>query len=1520
MRGTNEGKIMTYEEGSFLKKRGLSLLLCVLMVLHFMPIGLAGAGADSNTVYSMMSDPDIQGRAIGDTFEGTTWLQRSGSPTLTIVDNNGSKAISVTGRTSDWYCIDLKNLDSLPDGFDYTITVTGSTAEGEKMKLSQPRSPYGTHISQVTGSDGAFTLERTFTYAELQAEKMIRIQSEGTIKDYTIHSIIITQTAASGPATTPTPIPGKTIDDIHITFSAADYEKWGGSFTSDENNVVIEWATDFGKDDTYALKGTHLSGSSDYNSANNAIRLTFDEPLAKDAIYTVSYSVYCPTFGNEGKDILTGPGIVLNGDYAGATGTSKFPANYGTIDLDTWKEVTVTTPANGLNYTLQSIDFRFVVNDEPKHPDVWYIDDIRISQQIIDVGDTTPNYKEFTPLKDAYKDYFLIGTTSGNSRMSGDKLDIIKYHFNAFTPENEMKPESIQRTKGAFTYNTLDEQLAKVQGMNIIGHTLAWHSQTPRWMWGDPPLSAAEAKANMDAHIENVLGRYGAILTAIDVVNEAMADGRNNADWRLNLRNTEGWYLALGSEWVEYAFLKAAEIVDANGWDCKLYYNDYNLDYIDKATSVYNMVKDINERYAGVRPNGKPLIEGIGMQAHYNQNTVPANVENSIKLFSTLPGVSISITELDVTYSNTGSLTEQQLQRQAVKYAQLFDIFRKYAAGPANNNNGRIERVTLWGTNDGDSWRGQSYPLLFDKNLRAKEALKAVLDPDEYLKDIVIPDEYSEAKSVYGTPRLGTNDSIWNRSPVIHVNKKPIEQDEPAGATAVVKTLWDDHYFYVRAEVTDPKLDATSANPWEQDSVEVFFGETAYRTNRYVDGDGQYRVGFDGKESFKSAGMGEGFSSYAEVTDTGYMVEMKIPFRVISPAHGTAVSFDVQINDVSSGASTRKLTVWSDLYADGYNSTERWGLLHLSGYVDGVHVYDTYMGDEWSGANIILGNDADVWPWSTAGADGKMAFTPEKDATYRFTVTYKALGTNAIRMRWVKDATNGGYTAQDSSVVGASPSLGPSEIATSIPVYFNRGMTTNNTYTLVAEIKLDGNQPADGLIGNLAIRGGAGGNNFSITAIKVEKVGSGGVPDTLLVSWPVSPIAYTATANGSPNTSTSTAITLVFDRPVPGLTTDDIIITDGTAKAVKGDLTLVEGSNNTQYNLSISGVDVQGTIQLKVTKEGVDNTVKTVTVYKMYESTYTPVYTPSSAASTPKPTATPTPAPSPTPVPAHSIKPVNISNEPVDGELVETPEEALVNARIAFARNPGVIRTSSPITVAAPPETNKGLTPVRIPLPPGTAFTALVSPNKDGSFTPVPVYTGEDGSVYVFIDESKTLIPVTIRTVFRDVPEDEWFAGAVQNAAEMAIIFGYGNNRFGPNDTTTNQQTVTMLMRTVGYNAEYDSVLQTAADRGIGASLGLNDNDYTSRATTAVLIKDILASIHVDVDLTESEIAGLLAPFNDLDGLSDEQMLSFAVAVKYGILKGTYVGEDYSLMGPDILLTRAQISMIAIRLVEFITK
>ncbi|WP_157930836.1 endo-1,4-beta-xylanase [Glycomyces xiaoerkulensis] len=535
---------------------------------------------------------------------------------------------------------------------------------------------------------------------------------------------------------------------------------------------------------------------------------------------------------------------------------------------------------------------------------------------------TGQTFEHYTPLKDAYQDYFSFGI------FGAGEIDGLIYNYASYTPGNEMKPESTQEVKGEFTFDAADAAMARYAERNpdlkFSGHTLAWHSQTPTWMWDAPPARYDQpgtfdhdvALDNLNSHIEGVLGRYGGELEAIDVVNEAVGTADPD-DWRASLAKGEGWYQALGSDWVELAFLKAAEVVDAGGWDVKLTYNDFGLDSPEKARVVYEMVQDINERNEGVRPDGKPLIEVIGMQGHYNLDTDVADVESNIQLFASLDDVEVNVTEMDIALP-PGTLTPENENNQGMKYAELFQVYRDHAAGPANttSNPHVITAVKLAGVRDvRTGWKGGEFAMPYDYDGKAKDALLGILYPAGF---------------------LAAHDYI----------------ETPGGGDL-------------------PSL-------------------------------------------------------------------------------------------------------------------------------PGVHVFDTSRGDTWSGANIILGDDASVWPWSTTD-DGEVAFRPEQGETYRFTVNYTAKGTTAIRVRWIEDNTNGGYTSGDGAVVN-DHQYGAGETATFIPAYFNSGMVNMGTYDLVTEITLDGSQPADALVGNIAIRGGGGGNAYSINAITVEQVSDDG--DRVLVNWP----------------------------------------------------------------------------------------------------------------------------------------------------------------------------------------------------------------------------------------------------------------------------------------------------------------------------------------------------------------------------------------------------------------------------------
>ena len=718
---------------------------------------------------------------------------------------------------------------------------------------------------------------------------------------------------------------------ILVTFSDANITEFhaaGNTLETGDQALgeVVKGEADHDGDGA-AFKVTRNADSTNYTSINNGAQINFGTPLPAETNYVISAWFYVPLKGNEDKAPIIGPGSLVNGN-AGSN-EYKYPtsaAEAGIIPFDTWTQAIFETPAYGdeINFII----FRFYTNDKETHPEVWYLDDVSITTF---TSDENTELQDLPELKDAYKDYFMFGTAGGATDLSGKRLDLITRHFDTFTFGNEMKPDALQRTEGEFTFDTVGRMTdtLKANGLNIIGHTLLWHSQSPDWFWSD----ADKAVERMETHIETVLRNTGADLTAIDVVNEAFTNSTGTGSWRDELRKTEGWYTALGADFIEIAFRKAGEVRDAIGRpDLKLYYNDFNLDEPNKAAKVYEMVAEL-------RGKGVP-IDGIGMQGHYNKSTSPNDVQRSLELFSTIPGIEVSVTELDITIQSAlgnRDLSESEEKHQAALYAQLFSIYKRFAQGPANTNPDKsqhvITRVTLWGTTDNLSWRSDRFPLLFDRNFQAKGAFYAVLDPEGYMRDNNVQDpakpyEPPKAIAVRGTPVIdGEMDDIWNGTQEIAVNN-PVSSG-PVNASAAVRTMWDDEYLYVYAVVTDPVLDEAATAAHEQDSIEVFVSERNHRDASYIDGDGQYRVSFTNRQSFNASNVSnDGFDSAAKIIDGGYVIEMAIKLYAVKPGEGNIVGFDVQVNDADGGR-RNALAIWSDFTGMGYRDASNWGELTL---------------------------------------------------------------------------------------------------------------------------------------------------------------------------------------------------------------------------------------------------------------------------------------------------------------------------------------------------------------------------------------------------------------------------------------------------------------------------------------------------------------------------------------------------------------------------------------------------------------
>jgi endo-1,4-beta-xylanase len=381
-------------------------------------------------------------------------------------------------------------------------------------------------------------------------------------------------------------------------------------------------------------------------------------------------------------------------------------------------------------------------------------------------------------LKDAFKDHFTVGTAVNRSIVTGNPfrrtqeqvshdIALVKAQFNQITAENDMKWALIHPREGkdGYDFGPADAfvNFGLSNKMEIAGHTLVWHSQTPNWVFAGtnpPPPSATNAApataANTNApgtnrfgrgrfgpgfggafgryngprasrdellqrmreHIHTVVGRYKGKVKVWDVVNEALADGAGT-----NVLRNSLWLEILGPDFIAKAFQYAHEADP----DAILRYNDYGLENPAKRRKLITLIKSLQEQ--------KVPVHAIGSQAHLNVSINFETMDQTLTEITTL-GLPIHITELDVnsaaggqgntgadvvnnTGATEGGLVDNADKKLADAYAGIFRAFVKHRQS--------VKMVTFWGANDGNSWRARGKPLLFDGDNQPKPAFEAVI-------------------------------------------------------------------------------------------------------------------------------------------------------------------------------------------------------------------------------------------------------------------------------------------------------------------------------------------------------------------------------------------------------------------------------------------------------------------------------------------------------------------------------------------------------------------------------------------------------------------------------------------------------------------------------------------------------------------------------------------------------------------------------------------------------------------------
>lgn len=325
-------------------------------------------------------------------------------------------------------------------------------------------------------------------------------------------------------------------------------------------------------------------------------------------------------------------------------------------------------------------------------------------------------------LRDYYQDYFPIGVAVTPEQVKDPvQSQMIRRQFNSLTAENAMKMGPLHPQEHRYFWNDADTivNFAVNNGLKVRGHALCWHNQAPAWMFTDKDgkqVSKEVLLERLREHIHTVVGRYKGRVYAWDVVNEAVSDNPKEM-----LRNSL-WYQICGEEFISKAFEYAHE-ADPNA---VLFYNDYSTESPGKRQRIFQLLKSLLDK--------KIPVHAIGLQGHWSINyPSPELLGQTIEQFAGL-GLKVQVTEMDVSvYANdkekqvVAGLTPELDKRQSEQYQKLFGTLRKFKDS--------ITGVTFWNLSDRASWldnfpvRGRKdYPLLFDKELKPKQAYWKIVD------------------------------------------------------------------------------------------------------------------------------------------------------------------------------------------------------------------------------------------------------------------------------------------------------------------------------------------------------------------------------------------------------------------------------------------------------------------------------------------------------------------------------------------------------------------------------------------------------------------------------------------------------------------------------------------------------------------------------------------------------------------------------------------------------------------------
>ncbi|MCR5656564.1 MAG: endo-1,4-beta-xylanase [Butyrivibrio sp.] len=372
-----------------------------------------------------------------------------------------------------------------------------------------------------------------------------------------------------------------------------------------------------------------------------------------------------------------------------------------------------------------------------------------------------------------------------------ENWNIVTKHFNCVTLGNELKPDSLFGYSNAkcpgteevelngetitvpvLSFKNPEKILDKIlkwnethpdQSLQVRGHVLLWHSQTPEWFFHEdydkekPYVTAEVMDKRQEWYIKSVLehfvgedSKYKDLFYGWDVVNEAISDStgtyrtdteRPDEDLSQDTHggNSSWWHVYQDESFIINAFKYANKYAPES---LELYYNDYNECDTKKRGGIIKLLEAVKAEEGA--PGEGTRLTAMGMQGHYSvSGPSSTEFENAIKAYGEVVE-NIQITEWDLSASDQyDSSDPESVDAEYEKMRKQYNLLYYALRSAQNSGAAKVTGMTFWGTIDKYSWlqfrsnvgggnkTGQSQcPLLFDSKYEPKPCFWVFAETD----------------------------------------------------------------------------------------------------------------------------------------------------------------------------------------------------------------------------------------------------------------------------------------------------------------------------------------------------------------------------------------------------------------------------------------------------------------------------------------------------------------------------------------------------------------------------------------------------------------------------------------------------------------------------------------------------------------------------------------------------------------------------------------------------------------------